>query len=201
MATEDIYQVSLNQSLYGVSCVNVFSYRLLTVGSAPTNAQDVADLFDTKALPEMAKAQSASLSYNCITVANQTDPGEALYQKTALSVDVGDLGTDSLPANAVAVLAFYGSEFSKKGRGRSFISGQPVLAEIDNCWESGHLTILINLAEFLAADLDDVAGTGAAAARVLFDPDPPGYWSLNFGTARPQVRKHRSRTTRRGCGV
>lgn len=199
MADADVYQVAVNQSLYGVSCVNTFTF--VATQDGPNEAVDLLELFDLAVLPTWGLTVSDSLSFNCLVARNLSQPGNAPTEKTALSTQTGSTGPDALPANAVAVIGLYGPNPTKTGRGRKFISGMLVLDEEDNCFKAAPYALLEALKDKFIADVGADGGPNGWYQPVIAGGDPPTPFDVDLGRVNTQVRKHRSRTTRRGCAV
>lgn len=199
MALNDVYQVSVNQTLYGVVVVNTFTFRELEAG--PAGIADILQLFDTQILADWAAAVGTNLLIGCLAGRNLTNPAEAPDERLTLTASAGTRVGEELSANTVAVLSLYTGLPTKKGRGRKFISGLLEVDEEDNCWDVTSMNLLTALIGKFTDDLGAPAGPNGHYVSVIAGGDPLTDNEIVTGRVNSQVRKHRSRTTKRGCGV
>jgi len=200
MASGDIYQASINQSLHGVTCVNVFDYvQSLDSSGGVEPEQDLAEAIRDHLIPLWANEVSDQVTFGCVVVRKKYPTGGTPYE-LSLGPVVGAQVGEALPANAVAVVSYYTATYDKTGRGRAYFSGMLIADERDNCWSDAAGARLFVIGQETRKNL---VGKGSGLGdfdRCLAGGDPPVAKVLEKFQVRVQVRKLRGRTMRRSCG-
>jgi len=190
----DKYTLSTEGSLYGVRCVNVFSYEETAPTSDPFAALALCDAFVEDVLPSWLACVSSSYTVHCVTAA-EIAPGPAAPQiKTLVTANIGSRNAAALPANRVVCCSMYTATYTKRGRGRHYFAGIPEPDEGDNAIS----TELFQLYETFAQKLiDPVNESGGGQWKpVLWSKTANLFPELTAFAASPQVRTLRGRTPR-----
>lgn len=198
MAVGDVYQLAHNQSLYGVQVVNVLHYQTEIEPTSGTEEADIATEFLTGVIGPMFTNLSTAWTSDCMVV-RKLGPG-ASTPYTQLTGLPGTVAGEAMPPNAVGVLSFYTDDFTKSGRGRTYISGMLTSDEADNCWTDAAAARLDLIAQAIRDDLDAIGGGTGTYASGIWTGTPKTFKNTIIREVRSQVRKLRGRTMRRACG-
>jgi hypothetical protein len=128
MAVDDIYQLSIDQAIHGVLISNVFHYEQTGPGGTDPE-QSLIDAWQSDTLPDWKLAVSIDLVFACARSRQVSGVGSFPETFEILTAQFGALAAGALPANAVAVISWYSSLYTKSGRGRSFLSGILIISE------------------------------------------------------------------------
>ena len=131
MAQNDIYKVTMIQSVNGSRVANVLHYRQDSVSGGNDPKQDLADGLEATLNPLMVTALSSGWKTLCYEVAQVGLPGQAFFKVDSAGTP-GGVAIESFNAATCAVLATFTATGSHQGTGRLFLAGIPVSYEHQN---------------------------------------------------------------------
>lgn len=124
MPANDIYRASINTSVNGVNCLNVFHFNQNDADGAETPADSLKAAIETILLPTWVPLLSNDAVVDSVIVRRIWPTGDQPYVY-ALAGGTGTVAQEAEPANLAIVLSHYTSNHSRKGRGRTYIAGIP----------------------------------------------------------------------------
>lgn len=193
MALDDIYYLAVDQVVYGVVCTNVFHYKESTaVAPGDNGAEQLVEAFEEDNAPVWAANLATDWSVVCLRAARIKPEQGSEFPKTISGVS-GAVTGPALPANQVALISVYSSTISRRGRGRSYISGMSVAAESANHLTTEGLTNLGAIAGTFDNNIANSAGSGVFTPVVYSTVDEAGY-DIQHVEPKSPFRKLRNRT-------
>jgi hypothetical protein len=190
----DKYTLTTLGSLYGVACVNVFSYEETSATTDPFPTLALADSFIEDVLPSWMACCSSDFSIDCVE-ARVLGSGQAISQIRALSSgNVGLRDPDALPASRVVCVSLYSEVYTKRGRGRHYISGIQKEDEGDNAISNELFDLFIDFAQKLIDPINE--SNGGQWKPVIRSVAANAFYELVSRAVSPQVRQLRGRTPR-----
>lgn len=190
----DVYRLAYDQELFGVQFTNVFHYdNTVPPSGADDTAEDLARGFESSVHDSFRSVLSDDWSGVCVRVA-RIDPEAGSEFGLITTPQAGQVGFEALPTNQCVKFSWYTALLSRRGRGRSFISGVPFTEESESVLTGSARGILQSLLAAIAAELTGSGGVGKYSV---------GIWSTVNKTIMPiltgEVRqafvKHRNRTS------
>lgn len=196
MAAGDVYQLSLDQTVGQANLTNVFMYKQVVDGSDPALArQKLAEAFEGDVMDKFAQGLNAAWSAFCIRISRKSPTTSPELVVVPTTNNVGAKINQVLPPNQVGVVSFYTEEYSRKGRGRKYISGMDAADEAaNNCTNIG-LIVLQAIGDAVLADLSAVGDSGVYESGLL-DFDGVTWRKFERMEARSPLKKLRGRTTK-----
>ena len=139
MAINDIYRVTMIQTVHGSRVANVMTYKQ-TAGSGSTDPKiDLATGLEASLNPVMVAGLSNTWKTLCYEIAQIGVPGQAFFKQDS----AGTIGAIAVPAYNAAVcatIAQFTATGSHDGTGRFFLSGIPFTYEHRNNLNTTGLT-------------------------------------------------------------
>lgn len=124
MAVGDIYQLSCNQSVYGVALANVYTFEQLSpIGFATSPEQSLLEAFDEDIIPLQKAMSSDDWFVNCLTCRKVRPTGGIRFTKA--NPASGDIVNEAIAPNTACLGSIYSSMAGPRGRGRHWYSGIP----------------------------------------------------------------------------
>jgi len=157
MAVNDIYEVSVDYSVLGEHCVNVFKFRESTECTDEVPAKSLADGFAATLIPLWAVLLSEQVLFNCV-YARRISPGIGVAF-TKLVTDPGEVVSEALPTTSAVLISWYSNTGGARKRGRNYFAGAPENAQAGGKLEGGVLAAWESFALDFQAPLAGV-GTG-----------------------------------------
>ena len=204
MASGDVYQLSVDQTLHGVRFRNVFHYQTgADADDDKSNEQAIILAFEAQvSVPAWAPAVSSDLAFQCYSCRKVSPSAGSEFVAAAIGATSGGAAADALPANQVVLIT---RKTATGGRGktqsRSYISGLSKQYEVDGNISNEWQDELEALATALDNTLTQVApGTGqwAPCLPPSVDKDDNPLAAMQFveglHNVRGNLRKLRSRT-------
>jgi len=156
MAVNDVYEVSVDYSVLGEHCVNVFKFRETTESTDEVPAKSLADGFAASLIPLWAVLLSDQVLFNCVFV-RRISPGLGV-PFTKLVTDPGEVASEAIPTTSAVVISWYSNTGGKSKRGRNYFAGAPENAQAGGKLEAGVLAAWESFALDMQAPL--AAGGG-----------------------------------------
>jgi hypothetical protein len=188
-----IYQLAVNQDLYGVKAANVYHFEQLSdtsPGVRPENS--LMEAFLEHMTPLQALMSSEDWTMSCVTSRLVNFGGGPQFIKP--DTTPGEVNGQALPASTCCVGSLYSGQGTRKGRGRKFFPGVP-----KGSTQLGLLsdTGIIPLANFLARLISAIKWTADNAdfiIRILSTVDDIARGVVST-IARPRLAKLSGRTS------
>jgi len=190
----DIYRVSYDQEVYGVQLTNVYHYDNTVPPAGGTNvAEDLAEGFENTIHAAIRLALGDTWSGVCVRVA-RIDPEAGSEFGRIITTQAGANAQPTFPANVVICTTKYTDLLTKRGRGRSYQSGFPEVAEVEGVLTTVYHDAWVTAQIVVASEVTGGGGVGKYQ---------PGVWSQAASAIQPQVafeiqtafRKLRGRTS------
>lgn len=191
MPIGDIYQLSVDQLLFGVALTNTHYFRQ----ESPDAPSDTPSTLIEAYINDLLPLQLAMQSQDCVSsqirvIRVHPIPSQATLQSIT---SPGTIVAESHPANICSLGGLYGTAASTAPQGRNFFAGIP-MANINR----GLLTdaALVLLQSFITRLLSNIQDPTSLTdwQRVLFKTLDDTVFDLVQAIARPASRKLRSRT-------
>lgn len=195
MAVNDIYQLTIVQSLHGQKILNVLHYKATQAPSSGTYEAALIQAFGVIAIPSLKAFQSEELNHEALAVQKiwPLPPTHATLDTTYSGP--GLIPGDSLPTSVTSVITKVTAFAGRKYRGRVYVAGVPVTSENDSQLQVGDLAVLGAFAE----NLDNgIGAVGASFQPVLWHRSSNTSDNLIDAVARPILRNQRRRQVGRG---
>lgn len=186
------YSLTVDQTLHIVTLANVFHYRQTTAGDG-NDEKNLFDAFNVSVFPSWVAVCTGQWEAICMRAKEVSATGTRPEVLELLQNIVGTEIGEALPANSVSCVSVYSETYSKAGRGRSYLSGHPVVDENENTWTNPFMVKLQTLAAALIGTITD-GGSGAQFERVVWGGDPATAKKTIRHEVQPEVRKIRRRT-------
>lgn len=162
-AVPDGVEIVFNASQNSVPVVNVFHIKDTSVLDEE-RLTDIGELFIDWWRDQMQPIQANSYVLNNVTVTALEDATGPQVVLSLTSDNQGDVAGEGVPANAAAVISWRTASIGRSYRGRTYVGGLPVAAELN----AQHITSTFQAALVAAgADLIDRLNTISAALSVL----------------------------------
>lgn len=122
MAIGDVYNLAVNQTLYGANIANVYAFEQLSdISTAASPEESLMEAWVENQLP-LQKAMSVNgWAMTCLT-ARKVRPTSGV-QHFLYNQDTGDILQEGNPATTCCIASLYSNLVGPRGRGRKFISG------------------------------------------------------------------------------
>ncbi len=195
MPVGDIWQLSVDQTLFGQKLVNTFHYRQGIDEGSEDAAQQLMTAFKDDVIPVWTQAVTDDLNFVQLR-AVRVHPGPTQPSVLAVGVPGVKLGT-AASANVTAIGALYAEDVTKRGIGRNFYSGFPETDIQLGLLETGNHDDLNAILDKLIEILQAVASVIQFVLVIYSAIDTIGR-IVTSGQARSPVRKLRSRTVGQG---
>jgi len=168
MAVGDVYEVSVDYSVLGEHCVNVFKFRESVEETDDIPARNLALAFQAAAIADWAALLSEQVQFNCIYVRRISPTPSVAY--TVLLTDPGEVVSEAIPTTSAVLITWYSTVASKRGRGRNYFAGLPENAQAGGKLEGDVLAAWQDLATTLMAAMGPAGGgTGVWALCIWSD--------------------------------
>lgn len=171
MAINDIYEVVVDSNLEGQRCVNTFHMKEKTASDAAVPAQNLVIAIESTIIPVWVAAVSSSLIITSVYARRLfPTPGIPGQRLVPFVTGEGARSANCTPPQSCALISFYTSTASRKGRCRMYLSG---IAEEDQ--DTGQLTDtqiarLQDLADILGTDLAYPGADPGVAIMCMWSP-------------------------------
>lgn len=174
MAQNDIYRVTMVQSVNGSRVANVLYYKQDSVSGGNDPRQDLAAGLEATLNPLMVTALSNAWKTLCYEVAQVDLPGQAFWKLDSVGT-VGGVVQESFNAAVCAVLATFTATGSREGTGRLFLAGIPVTYENRNNLTADALVAIGPIGDQLVLPIVSggvtfIPGRYSATSTPTFDP-------------------------------
>lgn len=131
MAINDIYRVTMIQTVNGSRVANVMGYKQ-TAGSGSTDPKiDLGTGIEASLNPVMVTNLSVAWKTLCYEIAQIDLPGQPFFKHMSAGTG-GAVAVSSFNAGVVATIAEFTATGSHDGTGRFFLSGLPLTYEHNN---------------------------------------------------------------------
>jgi len=163
MAVGDVYQLGVNQSLYGIHIANVYNFEQLVDVTPGTRPEDsLMQAFLEQVTPHQANMSVVGWNMNCFTARRVRPTGGPQFVLPAS--DVGVTIGQGNPASTCCLATLYSSTVGRRGRGRKFISGIAITSN-----DKGRLDNLaiIDFTTFMDAVIATIKWTGDNATFII----------------------------------
>jgi len=125
MAVGDVYQLGVNQTLYGVQLANIYSFEQLADTTPGTSPEDsLIQAFLEHLTPLQAAMSVIPWSTTCFTAIRVRPTGGVQFVVPAATP--GLLTGEGNAVTTCCLASLYSSTVGPRGRGRKFFSGIPV---------------------------------------------------------------------------
>lgn len=180
MAVNDTYRLAYDQQLYGQKITNVFHYQQTDAElSGKADELALADAFIGVVVPVWQPAVTADWADVCVRV-QRILPGGGIQRVRLTAPNIGThLASQAFAPNVTVLTAFYTDVFSKRGRGRYFLSGIPTTEEDEGTITAALRTLVATLGDTIAGELTFAPDTSNFSFRV---------YSKTDNVARPEHR-------------
>lgn len=194
MAQDDVFQVSVLQVCNGIKIVNVFHAKQTDDNTDPPRTEiTLAKAFIDVVLAKWILLTSVHWKAQWIAVKQIAPTIGATFSYPCGEDGYGTVDELAIPTNSVAVVDLYSDELTRKGRGKTHLSGLTRDEANDGSITSACLALIRAFDETLG---DDITPTGGGHTY------RPGIWStthLEFypitgAVVRANLRTLRSRT-------
>jgi hypothetical protein len=163
MATGDLYRVVDVQTLLGQQVLNVYFYKCIAAGSAPSLPTTLFGLMYENILTDMFTVQSSQLTHNGGIITNEDNDDEFATVPTS---DTGTISGDVMPPFvAWAIRLNRASRAVRNGQKR--IGGVPESLVVDGVAASSILSTLTGIAVSMATILTDPVSGAAFEPRIV----------------------------------
>lgn len=158
MAIGDIYQLSCNQSVYGVAMANVYNFEQLSDVSFLTDPEDsLMQAFAEDIVPLQAAMSSDDWGTTCLTCRKVRPTGGVRF--TQALIVPGDIVNEAIAPNTNCLGTIYSSLAGPRGRGRHWYSGIPKNAQTSGRMDAAALasfnTFLSRLLQSISVVIDN----------------------------------------------
>lgn len=134
MAVNDVYEVSVDYSVLGEHCVNVFKFRETTESGDEVPAKSLADGFAASLIPGWVTLLSNQVLMNCIYARRISPSFDVPFTK--LISDPGEVVSEAIPTTSALVISWYSNTGGPRKRGRNYFAGLPENAQAGGKLES-----------------------------------------------------------------
>jgi len=125
MAIGDVYQLGVNQSLYGVTMANVYHFEQLTDISTATSVEaSLMEAWNEVMRPLQQAMSSNSWIQNCLTARRVRPTGGVRFVNT--SFFLGSLPGAAFAPNTAALGRLYSDTVGPRGRSRHWFAGMEI---------------------------------------------------------------------------
>lgn len=196
MAINDIYSLSIDSTVHNVVCTNVAHYKVVADGSGSDPAQALKDAWDETVKASWLACLQDDVRLFCMRIRQVTPASEP---EKVFTLDVtytgGQSPGESIAASSVMIISFYSELYTKRGRGRMFLSGCPEDSE-----KKGQVTAAqIVLNETLGTKVrDNITETTTSSTwqQVIYHADTELFDDIVRTESRSILGSHRSRTAK-----
>lgn len=198
MAIGDVYQLSLDQQVYGIGATNTMYFEQLSASAVGTEDEDsLIDAFLVDIVPTWADMCTDDWSTVCVRVIRVTFPGGVQFVKLNSTPGTRTLSVEGWPVNQNANVAFYSLPNPDQVMSRKFFTGLAEEDEEDGLLLQSALDLITTLTDRLVIPIEDSTTDGRFEWRNKQTlPEPAGAaWFQNLHTeVRTRVKKLRPRT-------
>lgn len=190
MPAGDIWQLSVDQTLFGVSLTNVHHFRQVDADTDPNMGTQLISAYAGAVEPSQVACQNPSLTivqYRAIRIAPLPTQGV-----TVAAGIIGLRAGTSLAANVAALVTTKTNPIPKTRTGKVFLAGMNEADFIDGVWDSILRGLLEVFANALLAIL--IAPAGTSFEKVLWDSAASTAEKVLLREVKQAARKMRSRT-------
>lgn len=140
MAIGDIYQLSCNQSVYGVALANVYHFEQTSDVSFLSDPEDsLMQAFAEDIVPLQAAMSSDDWGTTCLTCRKVRPTGGVRF--TQALIVAGDIVNEAIAPNTAFLGSIYSSIAGPRGRGRHWFSGVPKNTQSAGRLDAAQLTL------------------------------------------------------------
>lgn len=140
MALNDVYEVSIDLTVKGEHCVNIWHLREITACMDLIPAKTIGAAVIADWLPDWAVELSDECTFNCVYVRRVLPtPGIAF---TSLCAIVGGISSEPIPTTSAGVVSLYSDTAGPSSRGRKYLAGLPENGQNGGLLETAKVTAL-----------------------------------------------------------
>lgn len=190
MAINDVYQLSVDSTLFGVAMTNVHLFQQTTPDGVDPPAVDLIEAFQADIKTSLLACVTddfALVGFRAIRVF----PG-ATQVVTQNDSSAGTILGEACPANVAGLSSFYAMNGAKRLVGRSFQSGIQESSVVAGLLDSALRVLFVTYLTNLIITIND--GDEPNFIKVLRDPTGPTFHTVSNTEIRAASRKLRSRT-------
>ena len=193
MAVGELYRLSFNYQVYNVNCVNVFHFE-----QTGASSDDVAQLIQAF-LDRYISLYQAYCAVEWVPLcvkASRIKPTEGSARLGIIPAgNEGLAAGECMPANQVSVISQYSAVYTKRGRGRVYISGASENFEEKNNHNAAGFAALVPIGEQLNSELVGVVADGTWQTAIFSETGDTWEQQTRY-EARSPFKKLRGRTAR-----
>jgi hypothetical protein len=195
MAVNDIYRVTVQQTLHSQMILNTLYYRE-SVGGVGGGSADLAARVANLIVPLMKAVQSNELTHNAVVVQKIFPAPPTVPATDTSAAGAATVASNSLPTSVASVITKRTAFAGRKYRGRVFLSGVPASSEDDSKVAAGAVAALNALGTILSGGVS--AGAGPTYSPIIWHKNTSTFDAVLTTTTQTILRNQRRRQIGKG---